>query len=729
MGVALRPQARALLAEVNGQNARQQSLGSYGALSRPAETGDEQEKRQKALAAIYGYSFPLALDSPTEDDWARWPEILWNTHAEGVADALHMSDRNRRFYWGDQWISSAGVRGRWREPPAPKNAVRITDNRVKPALDWRIQIVTEQRPGFRFEPTDIDPDDKRRAEAKQLGVEYQWHQQHMGAILREAEFWASLDGVAFLYSFWDPNRGPWDELVPGLKMPIGDLDTRVLKIDQVRVSANATATVKPHYWVIREEIPVAQAVLEHGDDVVDSDAAAEARLSVASLFASPSTTGRSPLFLNQRTVARYFVFCEKSDYLPGGCQLVVVGKKVVWGPKPLVFGRVPIARISDGAPDPRFFSRPFFSDWVPPQMQINMLQSKWFESIRLNAGGRIFAKPDTLATETLVGGLLSMVEVRTPGPIGDALLPADGFSVGNDAKEALQLAIQRLENLTGWNDTARGQLTGDPSGRAVLAIREQLERVFAPPVAAAAQASATWAEIQVAGMQWGYQLPRAVAVTGTSRPDLGRSLISTDFDGAADCHVDAETMMPQPTSLRLFILDDLYQKQIIDGREYRRRHQFAQTANISTPDDLQEAKAKRVCEAFRLGQPPEEMNWTDDEAIHQDVIQHEILLAANVAPEIKAQAFERWVALANQAQEKQGVMAPPAGNPADGAATPGAPDPAGASSSAFAPTDATVPLSGANPSTAAAPATVIPSMASATAQGAAAQQFEGAAPQ
>jgi hypothetical protein len=716
-----------LRAAPQGDGAR----SSYPALVRTNRPNDGDDARRKALVAIYGPAFPLALDAPTDDDWGRWPEILWEQHREGVADTVHLGERNRRFYWGDQWISSSGgSRGPWREPPTPKNQVRIVDNRVKPALDWRIQVVTEQRPGFRFEPTDIDPDDKRRAEAKQKGVEYQWHQQNMQAVLRESAFWSSLHGAAFLYSYWDPNLGPWDELMPGEQMPLGDIATRVLRMDQVRVSANATATVKPHYWIVREDIPIAQGILEHGEDIVEADVAQEARQNASWLSGRSVGIGVNaiaPLFRSQRMVARYLVFCEKSDYLPGGCQLVVVGKKVVYGPKPLTIGRAPIVRVTDGSPDPRFFPRPFFADWVAPQTQINKLQSLWFQSIRVNAGGRIFAKPNTLATETLVGGGLSLVEVRTAGPIGNSILPADGFSVGNDVKEALQVAVKRLEDMTGWNDTARGSLGGDPSGRAVLAIREQLERVFAPPVAALALSSAEWAEVQVLWMRWGYKMPRAIAVTGTARPDLGRMLVSEDLDGAADCHVNPETMMPQPTSLRLFQLDQLYDRQIIDGREYRRRSPFAETSNIETPDDLQEAKAKRVCEAFRLGIEPEPMSWVDDEAIHQDVIQHEILLAPNIEQYIKDLAFQRWSDLANQAAAKAGGM-PPSPEAAAGSGAPGDQGAPGAES-LFAPTPQAAPIAGANPSTAAAPAPVIPSMAGATAQGAAAQTFEQAASQ
>lgn len=62
----------------------------------------------------------------------------------------------------------------------------------------------------------------------------------------------------------------------------------------------------------------------------------------------------------------------------------------------------------------------------------------------------------------------------------------------------------------------------------------------------------------------------------------------------------------------------------------------------------------RVAEAIRMGYPAPEMRWQDDEAIHQDVLQRQILLQDDLDPGVIAAAQERWMALANQAAQKQG---------------------------------------------------------------------------
>jgi hypothetical protein len=157
-------------------------------------------------------------------------------------------------------------------------------------------------------------------------------------------------------------------------------------------------------------------------------------------------------------------------------------------------------------------------------------------------------------------------------------------------------------------------------------------------------------------MAWGYDMPRSLGAIGKGRPDLARAVSSSDFDGQSDVKVEATSMMPMPMAFRMYMLDNWLQTGVIDMKEYRRRQMFAVATNISSPDDDQEARAKRVADAIRMQTPVPEMRWVDDEAIHQDVLQRELLLQDDVDPQIIDAAMARWTELANQAQQKQGGM-------------------------------------------------------------------------
>jgi len=683
------------------------------------ELGSQKDVK-RAMEALYGPTFPLIKDKPSPEDWADFNQDRWEHSSRGMDEALHLSARNRLFAEGRQWVSSAGKYGQWKEPPAPKSQVQAVFDLIGPALDYRLQVITENRPGWRFTPGNMDADRQKKAEAWQRFVEYQWHQQKMQAVLREAEFYAQRDGVSFMLTFWDPEGGPQDEAGS-----LGDIGSKVYRIEQVRVSPNATANKRPIYWVFRESIPKMEAVAAYGSDVLDADddghdtGSYESSYRYRNSFAEDS---QAPLYGGHDTVDRFLTFFEPNQYFPQGLVCVTVGRKLVYGPVALPVKKVPVVRVTDGSASPLFFPPAIMNRWVPVQQRVNTLVSKALESIRLNVGGRFITRPGALSSETLVGGQFSALEVRSFGNIDEAVKPVTGFSIGADLKEFLDREIRQFENLSGWNDTARGSFSSEQSGRAILAIREQLERTLAPSVNAASEAMAEWAWLCIEWARWGYTMPRSIGVVGENRPDLAREITQEDLNGVVDVYVDPETMSVMPRAMKLYLLEDALQKGVIDAREYRQRMPFGFVNDFATPDDVQEAKARRVVESIRNGQPPEPMAWQDNEAIHQTIIERDILLAPNIDPMVMQAANQRWTELANQASAK---MAPP---PMQGASQPSGGQqgpPQGGQQGLPVPPEQQ-PMLGTSPSTASAPLGMLTGQADQTM---AAQLFESTSPQ
>lgn len=726
-----------------------------------ADIVDPIERRSATMAALYGDDFPLvrAIQSAqgagemvfdletlqqytTPDEWCSWARGRWDAHRASVATHLWLTERNRLFRADQQWVSSKG-RGPWREPPRQAETARVVHNLTRPALDQRLQIITDQRPGFQVIPNALTPDEKRKATARQQALESAYDAQQMEDQTHEAGYWAGTDGVAFWHVYWDRDAGPWDDRMgdaPGERKPLGDLRTQTLRCEQVRVSSNATRTQAPLYAVLRDVIPESQSVFLYGDAAVtnkaqqsgDSGMGAGSQMyesGIPNWVLDITNPGEAERMRNVATVERFTIYLDKhADTLPAGLQLVVVGNAVVWGPDDLQFGVIPVIPVRDGSTDPSFFPRPIMEQWIDHQMQINAAISLVVNSIRVNSGGRFLAKPNAISRETFVGGGASIVEVETGGPIGDAVLPVSGFSVGNDVKDFIQLKIKAFEDVSGYNDISRGQISGDTSGRAILAAREQLERVFAPPVQAVSRAFEQWGKVILAGMAWGYDVPRDLGTVGKGRPDLARALSSKDFEGPANVRIEQETMMPMPRAFRLFLLDNWFDKGLINAQQYMRRAQFAITKDMDTPDEDQEARAKRIADALRMQLPPEHvppMRWQDNEAIHQDVLEREILLQDDLDDAVIAAADERWYALAAQAAQKQGGMAPGMpGTPPDG---PDGANPQGPSGPEPTLPPGLMPTSASRPPIAAAPATNL--VSGVGGQDVAAQAFEQGAVQ
>lgn len=651
------PDQQSLSVETQGQTP--EAIAMLQAEIKQREIQDAT-KRKKALRAIYGDDFPLVLDrDPTDSDWQRWVENRWALHQPGIQHNIWMAERNRQFRAGVQYQSRVSSAGAWRETPIPKDAVRIVDNRIRPALAWSMQVVAEQRPGWQFKPTNTDPDRERKADAQQRAVEYQYDAQKKRLIDKESVYWAQTDGVSFQMTYWDPDLGPWEELESGRgPVPLGEPCTRVFRIEQVRVSSEATAAIAPMYWIVRDILPMQYAVSLYGPEVAEAPDQALLAQNMAQ-FTTTNQYAWQPLFQNQLTTSRYFIFCDKREWLPQGLTAIVVGKKLVYGPSPLLMGRAPMVRVTDGSEDPAFFPVPRMNLLIPAQMRINMLWSKWYESIRKNSGGRFATKTNAVSAETFIGGETSILEVRTLGDIRESFMPVQGFSVGNDIKEALDREIQTIEDLTGYSKEARGQFASDQSGRAILAQRETLERVFAPQVGALAEANTEWAKQEVGWMRFGYQMPRKIAITGKGRSDLATELTSADLDGIVDVTVDPSTMIPQPQALRQWMLDNAYDRQIITKEQWLERTPFGDVRDMQAPSEVQYQKAKRVTEQIRLGQPVEPIVWQDDESIQQSILERDLILAGGIDEPVRAAAGQRWQQLAQQANQKHAPQPQP----------------------------------------------------------------------
>ncbi len=664
-----------MLRAIEGYSNEPLSPNDQVAPNPPSESDRTPEEDFSSLQrALYGHDFPLAEPTTAEDmsAWASWARSLWEDRRAAVQMHLHLVERNRLFRAGQQWISAQGL-GPWREPARPKDAARVVYNMIDKALDQRLQIIMDQRPGFVVAPTTQDPDDRRKAQAQQLALEYQFDQQNMIRIGREAAFWAQTDGVAFWHMFWDPDRGPWDErlgTIPGQRKPLGDVGCQTLRVEQVRVSPNATATQNPHWVVIREVIPRSEAANRYGitgleaadkNSSYNTEPAYSGSEGVGAWVLAQTTIGEGQRLRDEDVTERFTIYVEPhADALPEGLHLIVVGDAVVFGPSPLLWNTIPVVAVRDGSSDPSYYPRPVMEQWIDHQMRVNALLSKWIENIRVNAGGRFLTRPNSISTETFLGGVTSMIEVRGAGPMSESIVPVNGFSVGNDVKDALALEKTAFEDASGWNSVSRGQVTGE-SGRAIIASREQLERVFSPVVTAVANAFTDWCKVTLAALAWGYDIPRSLGAIGKGRPDLARAVSASDFDGQSDVKVEPATMMPMPLAFRMYLLDNWLQSGVIDIKEYRRRQMFAVARDMTTPDEDQEARAKRVAEAIRMGAPLPELRWQDNEAIHQDVLEREILLQDDLDPTTIQIAQQRWIELANQAQQKQGGGPPQQG--------------------------------------------------------------------
>lgn len=665
--------------------------------------GNQQERLQRK----FGADFP-ALNEPDGALWRKWIEGMRKRQEPIMRDKrLHWS-RHRHFRNGHQWISTRDGR-LWREPQADVNDVRAVLNIIGPALDFRLGILSEQRPGFRHEPIGGGVAGREAAEAQQAVAEYYFYALRAWNIFLDAWFGAQTDGVSFVHVYINPFTGPQREdldLIPQtderyaglvaqgytvrpdglLELPYdeegepappdapvrmlyeGEITNRVLMAHEVLFDPEARSINGPidkaRWALVRRMRDVFQARIETGNPQLESEMVITSQSDVLDMPIDRSMGWQRglPPFPTRRQriqdgVPEYLLWLAPDPNEPGleqGKWLRIVGNVIVDQGDELPGGVIPLARFTDGSADTDIFPRPVMSDWIGDQIAINALLSTLLKHARWFAGGRMLALKNTVLEETYSNIVGSLVEYTGSKP--DVFPPV---AAGQDAWRLLDWLIKKLEDKTGWNDIARGQLSGsggqqDISGRAVLATRELFERTFGPAVRAGAEGATEWAHIMVLYAKWLFVEPRLIPMVG-GRGDLAKSISAEDLGDRPTVYCDPETLMPLPRALRQQMLDDMLNTGKISLSEYQKRAVYADVRNVNTGDTDQWARAQWLNsmiedqyeqwfqmdpqDRYAAGGMP--ILYQDDPSIHKQALQ-EIIFDERRPWQMRQIALERW---------------------------------------------------------------------------------------
>lgn len=609
----------------------------------PAIVKNQKERLQRK----FGVDFP-DLDSTNGPDWRRWIEGQRRKQEPIMRDKrLHWA-RHRHFRAGQQWISTRDGR-LWREPQSDVNDLRPVLNIIGNALDFRLGVLTEQRPGFRTEPIGSGIAGRDAAEAQQAVAEYYFYSNRTWNLALDAWFHAQTDGVAFIHVYIDQTKGPTkedldlippdDPRFPGLKaqgyevgedglliLPYqeegipappgapsrvlyeGDITGRILLAHEVLFSPEARSVNGPlepraRWALVRRMRDVNEARLETGDPTIESEMVITSQSDVLDMPIDRSMGWQRglPPFPTRRQriidgVPEYLLWIAPDQFEPGleqGRWMRLVGNNIVEQGDELPGGVIPLARFTDGSPDTDIFPRPYMSDWIGDQIAINALLASLLKHARYFAGGRILATKSTLLEETYSNVVGSLIEYTGMKP---ELFPPS--NANPDAWKLLDWMVKKLEDKTLWNDLARGQMSEsgsaqDVSGRAVLASQQMLERGFGPMVRAGAEGMTEWAHIVVKYAQFLFKEPRIIPIM-SGRGDLAKKIAAEHLGDRPMVYIDPETLMPMPRSLRQQLLEDQLDKGRISLVEYQKRAMYGDVRDLQMGDTDQWQRAKWI---------------------------------------------------------------------------------------------------------------------------------------
>lgn len=603
--------------------------------------GSDEKNR---LQRVYGPEFPGM--KAKGDAWKSWVMKQFKAQEGFRRDAQMHYSRHDNFRAGKHWLSTKDGRT-WKEPQADKAQVKPVLNLIGPALDFRLGIIMEQRPGFRVEPLTSGTAGREIAEAQQAVAEYEFYQQRAWLTFLDALFWAQTHGTSFVHVYVDKSAGPEREdveLVPqsddryadfvaagyevdqsngAVIIPLdesgnfaapntevrmlaeGVLRSRVVRASETLSDPEARSLngpIDPAKWFLTRRLRDVRLVrMETGLEDVEADlfAAGEDSEELGDLdlrwqrgipsFPTPHSK-RSKEMVHEYNV---YIAPDKNG-LPEGGWVRFVGEEVAEVSEILPGGVIPFARFTDGSSDPQMYPKPVMADWIGDNVSINALLGSLLQHARTVGSGRVVAQKNTLLEETyskIVGSVLEYT--------GQKPEIVSGSAAGRDNWQLLQFLIQQLENKNGWNSMARGQVASanssgggmaDVSGRALLGAKEMFERTFGPAVRAAAEGASEWSRIVIKYAQEIYDTPRMIPMVG--RSDLAKMIDKNLLGDRPVVYVDPETLMPLPRALRHQMLFDHLQNGLITKETYRKRAPYADIRDLTMGDNDQWQRAQ-----------------------------------------------------------------------------------------------------------------------------------------
>lgn len=597
----------------------------------------------RRLERKFGAGFPKDLKKATAQEIKHWLHNQRQMQESVMRERRLIARRLRHFRAGYQWISTRDNKT-YHVPKADKNTIQITDNRFGPALDFRHNVVTENRPGFKHMITKSTVAAREQAEAQQAVAQYYYFKLRAWNVFSEALYHAQTDGVAFIQVFIDPNMGenyeqaemiaPGDERYEGLvaegyerrddgmilvsvnefgdllspDAPVaiaskGDLSSRVVLAYDTLADPEAktfNGTTNPAKWfAVRRVRDVHIARIETGNDKLEVEVNDDNDDGFGEMLSTQRSSLPFPVSRQRIKEGVYdtTVFLRDNEDFSEGAWIRTVGTEVIATGDSLPGGKIPFAAVGDGSPDPELYKRPIATDWVASQMAINSVESMIAAHIRAYGAGRILALKGTQLYDTLTNGMAQVTEYEGAKPEFSS-----GTPMGQDAWSFLNFLIKKFEDDTGHSAFARGQVTGqqggglqDVSGRAVLATREVFERQFGPLIRAAAEGATEWAELIVAHAAFLFKDEPAqlIPVVG-DRPDLARRISAEQLEGECLVFADPQTMMPMPAALRHQVLFDYRKEGLISDSTFLRRSPYSDITNLHNGDADQWQRAQKV---------------------------------------------------------------------------------------------------------------------------------------
>lgn len=506
---------------------------------------------------------------------------------------------NLSYYFGRQWINwingTSPEIARLHEPQAPPWRVRLTVNRIKPAIRREMSKVMKEKPTAFVIPASTDDSDVAAAKAGEAIFEHLWRTLHMKDEMWVVQFWRCIAGTGFIKDWWDPHTQGTDavgtigvEVVTPFHLYFSNLEQYNLDKQEyvIHVAMKSPAEVETTYG-----IKVNADSVERGGGVVESQYLQALNL--------------EPGKITQVAVKEIWI--KPNVRYPAGAMFVWASNKILFSstdpvtedPRwPLYKMEYPFTKF-DGVPTGRFYGDSSIVDLLPLQKEFNRTRSQIIEAKNQMSKPQLLAARGSIDASKITSepGLVIFYVpgYEKPTPLPLAPLPAYVL-------QELDRSLLDMADISGQHEVSSGTVpTGVTAASALSFLQEQDDTMLAPIIQSLESAVERLGKHFLCHVHERWDEPHMVKVLGPDNTWESKEFSGSDLKGNTDFNIQAGSAMPRSIAAKQAFIMELAKMQLIQPDQTLRYLEMAETGQMYEETQVDRRQAER--ENMRMSDP------------------------------------------------------------------------------------------------------------------------------
>lgn len=508
---------------------------------------------------------------------------------------------NLSYYFGRQWVNwlnkTSPNLARLHEAAAPPWRVRLTVNRIKPAIRREMSKVMKEKPTAFVIPSSTEDNDVAAAKAGEAIFEHLWRTLEMSQDMWLAQFWRCITGTGFIKDWWDPEARHGEVQ--------GSIETEVVTPFHLYFSNLEQPRLDRQEYVIHLAMksPEALKALYGVDIKADTSEVGGGVIETQYLQSLNLEPGKR----NQVTVKEIWI--KPCSRYPAGAMFVWAGSTILYSatdgneqnpqPKwPLPTMEYPFTKF-DGVPTGRFYGDSSIIDLLPLQKEYNRTRSQIIEAKNQMSKPQLLAPRGSIEANKITSEP-GLVIYYTPGyekPTPLPLSPLPSYVL-----EELERNLQDMADISGQHEVTNGTVpTGVSAASALSFLQEQDDTMMAPIIFSMESGVERLGRHFLVHAQTYWTEEYSVKVLGPDNTWEIKSFKGADLRGNTDLNIQAGSAMPRSLAAKQAFIMELAKLQLITPQQTLRYLEMAETGQMYEETQVDQRQAMR--ENMRMSDP------------------------------------------------------------------------------------------------------------------------------